>query len=90
MFRPLSFSLLLLATAGAQADTTRIAFGSCIHQDKPAPILDAVVARQPDAFVLLGDNVYGDTNDMKELQRKWSKTRLSGAEEGSSGLRHLG
>ncbi|HBS42214.1 MAG TPA: metallophosphatase, partial [Oceanospirillales bacterium] len=45
MFRPLYFSLLLLATAGAQADTTRIAFGSCIHQDKPAPILDAVVAR---------------------------------------------
>ena len=84
MFRSLSFSLLLLASAGAQADTTRIAFGSCLHQDKPAPILDAVVARQPDAFVLLGDNVYGDTTDMKELQRKY---QTLGAKPGYQALK---
>ncbi len=36
----------------------RIAFGSCIHQDRPQPIWQAVLADQPDAFIFAGDNVY--------------------------------
>ena len=39
---------------------TRIAFGSCAHQDKPQPIWDAILRYQPDLFVFAGDNVYGD------------------------------
>jgi alkaline phosphatase D len=39
---------------------TRIAFGSCVHQDKPQPIWDAVLRYRPDLFVFAGDNVYGD------------------------------
>ena len=41
----------------------RLAFGSCAHQDKPQPILREVVRQDPDAFVYLGDNIYGDTDD---------------------------
>lgn len=51
---------------------SRIAFGSCAHQDKPQPILDTVVARQPDLFVYLGDNIYGDTLDMQVLADKYA------------------
>ncbi len=41
---------------------TRIAFGSCAHQDQPQPIWDAVLRCRPDLFVFAGDNVYGDLN----------------------------
>ncbi|MBL1431211.1 MAG: alkaline phosphatase family protein [Robiginitomaculum sp.] len=39
---------------------TRIAFGSCQASWKPIMILDQVVADDPDIFIYLGDNVYGD------------------------------
>ena len=44
----------------ADAVLTRIAFGSCAHQDKPQPIWDAILAARPELFVFAGDNVYGD------------------------------
>ena len=58
--------LLLLAAfynAARAADgppLTRIAFGSCAHQDKPQPIWDAVLDYRPELFIFAGDNVYGD------------------------------
>jgi len=51
----------------------KIAFGSCAHQDEPQPILSLVVAQQPDLFIYLGDNIYGDTEDMKILQQKYDQ-----------------
>jgi len=45
-----------------------VAFGSCIAEDEPQPILDAVVASGPDLFVFLGDNVYADTEDMSAMR----------------------
>jgi alkaline phosphatase D len=39
---------------------TKIAFGSCMGQDDPAPALRAAAASGADLFVMLGDNVYGD------------------------------
>jgi alkaline phosphatase D len=58
---------------------SRIAFGSCAKQDKPQPIWDAVVATQPQLFLFLGDNIYGDTQDMEVLKQKWA---LLGAQPG--------
>ena len=52
---------------------SRIAFGSCGHQDKPHPILTTAVGKEPDLFIYLGDNIYGDTKDMKVLQAKYDK-----------------
>ena len=37
-----------------------IGFGSCIDQDLPQPIWSAIEAKNVDAFMFLGDNVYGD------------------------------
>lgn len=52
---------------------SRIAFGSCGHQDRPQPILDLVVQHRPDLFVFLGDNIYGDTYKMEELRAKYAQ-----------------
>jgi alkaline phosphatase D len=52
---------------------SRIAFGSCSHQDQPQPVLDTVAERRPDLFIYLGDNIYGDTRDMAELRAKYEK-----------------
>ncbi|CCQ11574.1 putative alkaline phosphatase D (APaseD) [Pseudoalteromonas luteoviolacea B = ATCC 29581] len=51
----------------------KILFGSCSHQDKPIPIFDAINKEQADLFIFLGDNIYGDTNDMEVLAKKYQK-----------------
>ena len=74
---PLLAALLLSArgadAADADAPLTRIAFGSCFHEDRPCPAFAAVREAEPDLFVLLGDNVYGDTEDMAVLRAKWAQ-----------------
>lgn len=64
--------------AGAAQDgrpLTRIAFGSCAHQNKPQPIWDAVLAYRPELFLFVGDNVYGDVTSgaMTELKAAYAK-----------------
>ncbi len=65
----------LLGGRALRADDplTTIAFGSCAKQDQPQPIWQAVRATQPQLFVFLGDNIYGDTQDMALLRRKWGQ-----------------
>jgi alkaline phosphatase D len=67
MTRPAAALLLTLALAlthAARADdpkvVTKIAFGSCVDQDKPVPIFDAMAALKPDLLLLTGDNMYAD------------------------------
>ena len=52
---------------------SKIAFGSCGHQNHDQPILNTIVAKNPDLFLYLGDNIYGDTNDMEVLKAKYNK-----------------
>lgn len=52
---------------------TRIAFGSCCHQDKEQPIWANVNSFAPELFIFLGDNIYGDTEDMAVMHTKYSK-----------------
>lgn len=62
------------ARALESGDTlTRLAFGSCCHQDKPAPIWRAIQESQPQLFLFLGDNIYGDSEDMAVLKAKYDK-----------------
>lgn len=68
----------------AQEPLSRIAFGSCAKQDKPQPIWESVVTEKPELFVFLGDNIYGDTEDMQLLQQKWN---LLGAQPGYQKLK---
>lgn len=83
----LTIAALLLSTTAVGADEpvlSRIAFGACAKQDKPQPIWDAVVESQPEAFLFLGDNIYGDTDDMAILKAKW---QLLGAQPGYQKLK---
>lgn len=50
---------------------TRIAFGSCVRQDRAQPIWKAILDAAPQAFILAGDNVYGDTEDIEILKAKY-------------------
>lgn len=79
MLRRLSvlFPVLLLIMISAVAQESKplistIAFGSCASERQPQPVLDLVVKHKPDLFVYLGDNIYGDTYEMKELQIKYA------------------
>lgn len=51
----------------------RIGFGSCCHQDKPQDIWTTIVATDPDLFVMLGDNIYADTEDMSKMRTDYAK-----------------
>ncbi len=52
---------------------SRIALGSCAHQNKKQPILLKAVKSKPDLFIYLGDNIYGDTRSMDKLKSKYDK-----------------
>jgi alkaline phosphatase D len=53
------------------APLSRIAFGSCVRQDLPQPIWDCIAENGPELFIFLGDNIYGDTEDMDLLRAKY-------------------
>ncbi|KAG0467296.1 hypothetical protein HPP92_018260 [Vanilla planifolia] len=42
------------------AVVSRLAFGSCANQSARQPIWDAIVEFDPQVFIWLGDNIYGD------------------------------
>lgn len=84
----LSFSLFLLgcilfACKNTQVSTgeseLQIAFGSCNKHDSPQPLWSAINSDEPDLWVWLGDNVYGDTPDMDLLASKYqAQNQISG------------
>lgn len=49
-----------------------IAFASCGHQNEPQPILSQIAKTDPDLFIFLGDNIYGDTYSMDTLEMKYA------------------
>jgi Carbohydrate esterase, sialic acid-specific acetylesterase/PhoD-like phosphatase len=51
---------------------TTLGFGSCAKQNRPQPIWDSINAAQCDAFVLCGDNIYGDSPDPVVLREKYA------------------
>ena len=50
---------------------SRIAFGSWSTQDEPLGILRTVLEWDPELFICMGDNIYGDTRDMQVLQQRY-------------------
>ena len=59
-------------SAQPELTITTIGFGSCEHEDRPIPIWDTINAAHCDAFVLLGDNIYGDSADPTVLRKKYA------------------
>jgi Phosphodiesterase/alkaline phosphatase D len=54
---------------------TRIAFGSCNDQTAPQPLWGPIRASEPDLWVWMGDNIYGDTADMAALDSMYARQR---------------
>lgn len=71
----IAITLVMLARGpSCQAEDgplSRIAFGSCVRQDLPQPIWDTIAGDEPELFIFLGDNIYGDTEDMDLLRAKY-------------------
>lgn len=70
---PLLPAFSAMAGAATEPALTRIAFGSCAHQDKDQPIWANVNRFNPELFIFLGDNIYGDTEDMAVMRAKYTK-----------------
>jgi len=78
----------LAATAGepaAELEVSRIALGSCARENRPMPIWSAISSFKPDVLLMLGDNVYGDTEDMAVLRGKYD---LLAADRGFGAIRN--
>jgi alkaline phosphatase D len=45
---------------------TRIAFGSCANENRSMAFWDVIAKQNPQAFLLIGDNVYGDTGSFTD------------------------
>lgn len=59
-------------TGGAPMKT-RIAFGSCARPPNPMPVLDLATASNPDLFMFMGDNIYGDTFTLSDLEARYAE-----------------
>jgi len=77
--KPLSYFLILfllnLTGLGTPPKATihRLVFGSCANQEVEQPIWDAINADKPDVVVMLGDNIYGDSENPADLESKYQK-----------------
>lgn len=52
---------------------TRIAWGSCYRESQPCLMLETLAGKMPELYLALGDNIYGDTQDMALLRRKYRR-----------------
>ncbi len=55
------------------APTFRVAFGSCNNQDEPQSFYQLILQKNPQVWVWLGDNIYGDTKSPRVLATKYKK-----------------
>ncbi|MFP4293896.1 MAG: alkaline phosphatase family protein, partial [Cyclobacteriaceae bacterium] len=69
----------LLSDKAARVDAsqtlTTIAFGSCNRQDEPQPMWKPIMANNPDLWIWLGDNIYGDTDDMQAMKAMYAEQK---------------
>ncbi|NWK54144.1 alkaline phosphatase family protein [Verrucomicrobiaceae bacterium N1E253] len=79
-FRTTILSILFVCLCHGQTDVhhegkvSTIAFGSCNNPRlKTKPLFDTIAGVDPDVFIFLGDNIYGDTEDMEVLKKKYAE-----------------
>lgn len=65
------------AAPSTAAPLTTIAFGSCSREDLPQPLWEPILAARPGLWMWLGDNVYGDTEDMTVMRAKYDRARAN-------------
>jgi alkaline phosphatase D len=70
--------ILLLSIASIQTtaqDHVKIAFGSCSRQYLPEQLWTEIVAEKPELWIWGGDNIYGDSHDMKFIAAEYKKQK---------------
>lgn len=58
---------------------TTIAIGSCNRQDLPQEMWPFILKKEPQLWIWLGDNIYGDSEDMQVMIDKYQKQKFSNA-----------
>jgi alkaline phosphatase D len=61
------------SSAGEEKALGRLAVGSCADQERPQTVWKAFAATAPDLVVLLGDNIYADTEDPEVRAAAYAK-----------------
>ena len=56
----------------AEEAISRIALGSCAHQEKDHIIWKPIIQTDPELFIFMGDNIYADTEDMEEMRAEYA------------------
>jgi alkaline phosphatase D len=82
-FKPVFYLYLLFTltantsifSQSSQQPLTRIAFGSCSRENKEQPMWQYILDNQPQLWIWLGDNIYGDTDDMALLKQKYERQK---------------
>jgi len=59
------------SVSGSGESVDVIAFGSCNRQNRPQPLWQPIISDQPDLWIWMGDNIYGDTPNMDTLSSKY-------------------
>lgn len=54
---------------------TTITFGSCSHEDDDQSYWDLIAQQNPDLWIWLGDNIYGDSEDMAVIESKYTQLK---------------
>ena len=54
---------------------TKIALGSCNRSDYEQPLWQPILEKKPDLWIWLGDNIYGDTEDMQALAANYARQK---------------
>ncbi|TDK42916.1 alkaline phosphatase family protein [Algoriphagus formosus] len=70
---PLFFACKPKGLTSSKDEITRIAFGSCNRQDSPQPLWQSIVADNPELWIWMGDNIYGDSPNMDTLRAKYNR-----------------
>lgn len=61
--------LLALFFPVAEAQSLRLAFGSCAYHDSPKQPWQAISAQNPDLWLWLGDIIYADTDNISKMRQ---------------------
>lgn len=65
------FICFQFSSIAQESSVQKIAFGSCNKHDLPQLLWAPILKDNPEVFIWLGDNIYGDTHDMSLLKSKY-------------------
>ena len=71
-----ALAAVALALRGAEPVVSNIAFGSCM-KTPDHPMLDRALTLPMDVFLLMGDNIYADTQDMTVMRAHYDALKAS-------------